>query len=64
MSGWPEPPETIAPLLAAGDEPGRLWAADERGVHRSEDGGRSWEPIASFPVTPSWLRGLALLPGR
>jgi len=58
--GWPEPPATIAPLLAAGREPGELWAADERGVHRSGDGGRRWEQLAAFEPTPPWLRGLAL----
>lgn len=60
--GWPEEPETIAPLLAAGFDPGELWAADERGVHRSADGGISWERVAAFEATPAWLRGLAVLP--
>lgn len=60
-AGWPDPPATIAPLLAAGREPGELWAADERGVHRSGDGGRSWEAVAAFDPTPPWLRGLAVL---
>lgn len=59
--GWPDPPRTIAPLLAAGRQPGELWAADERGVHRSADGGRRWEQAAGFPRTPSGLRGLALV---
>lgn len=58
--GWPDPPRTIAPLLAAGREPGELWAADERGVHRSRDGGRRWEEVAGFARTPSGLRGLAI----
>lgn len=58
--GWPDPPTTIAPLLTAGGAAGELWAADERGVHRSGDGGRSWERIATFPTTPPWLRGLAI----
>lgn len=56
--GWPEPPRTIAPLLAAGRAPDELWAADERGVHRSADGGRSWQAITAFATTPSGLRGL------
>jgi hypothetical protein len=60
-AGWPDPPSTIAPLLAAGTAPGELWAADERGVHRSADGGRSWERAAAFDPTPAWLRGLAVL---
>jgi photosystem II stability/assembly factor-like uncharacterized protein len=58
--GWPDPPATIAPLLAAGSRPGELWAADERGVHRSDDGGASWRRIAPFPSAPLTLRGLAL----
>lgn len=63
VHGWPERPNTIAPLLAAGREPGELWAVDERGVHRSEDGGRSWERIAAFPATPPWVRGVAVSAG-
>jgi photosystem II stability/assembly factor-like uncharacterized protein len=59
--GWPDPPSTIAPLLAAGTAPGELWASDERGVHRSADGGRSWELAAAFDPTPAWLRGLAVV---
>ena len=62
-AGWPETPETIAPLLSAGREPGELWAADERGLHRSADGGESWTQSAAFETTPAWLRGLALLRG-
>jgi len=58
--GWPEEPETIAPLLAAGVEDGELWAADERGVHRSGDGGRTWDLVAPFPDTPQHLRGLGV----
>ena len=59
--GWPDPPNTIAPLLMAGLESGELWAADERGVHRSEDGGITWRRVALFDPTPSYLRGLAWL---
>ncbi len=62
--GWPDPPETIAPLLISGRRAGELWAADERGVHGSTDGGRRWEPVAAFPATPSNLRGLALVAPR
>lgn len=58
-AGWPAEPSTIAPLLRCGTEPGELWAADERGVHRSADGGRSWERVAAFDPVPPWLRGLA-----
>lgn len=61
MDGWPDPPDTIAPLLCAGAEAGELWAADERGIHRSGDGGSSWRHAAAFPTTPRHLRGLAFL---
>ncbi len=60
VDGWPEPLDTIAPLLTAGRTPGELWAADERGIHRSEDGGASWERIAAFPESPPSLRALAI----
>ncbi|MGH7465827.1 MAG: hypothetical protein ACREK1_11675, partial [Longimicrobiales bacterium] len=58
--GWPDPPTTIAPLLAAGSRPGELWAADERGLHRSDDAGVRWHLIAAFDPPPRSLRGLAL----
>jgi hypothetical protein len=57
--GWPDPPCTIAPLLIAGEA--QLWAADERGVHASDDGGVSWRMVASFATTPRYLRGLVLI---
>jgi hypothetical protein len=57
--GWPDPPSTIAPLLAPGTQPGELWAADERGVHRSDDGGVRWRRVAGYPTSPNHLRGLA-----
>jgi photosystem II stability/assembly factor-like uncharacterized protein len=59
--GWPETPTTIAPLLCAGANGGQLWAADERGVHRSDDGGKSWRQAGSYPASPRHLRGLALV---
>lgn len=59
--GWPDPPSTIAPLLRPGRQPGELWAADERGVHRSGDGGSSWDQVFTFPRPPDHLRGLAIL---
>jgi len=59
--GWPDPPRTIAPLLVAGSNAGELWAADERGVHRSTDGGVTWQHIAPYPRPPRYLRGLARL---
>jgi len=61
-NGWPETPSTIAPLLCAGAQAGELWAADERGVHRSDDGGKSWRRAGSYAVAPQNLRGLALVP--
>jgi photosystem II stability/assembly factor-like uncharacterized protein len=59
--GWPDPPSTIAPLLIPGAQPRELWAADERGVHRSDDGGTAWRQVASYPMAPRYLRGLALV---
>jgi photosystem II stability/assembly factor-like uncharacterized protein len=59
--GWPEPASTIAPLLSAGMKAGELWAADERGVHRSDDGGKSWRQVAGYERSPQHLRGLAVL---
>jgi hypothetical protein len=56
--GWPDPPSTIAPLLLAGHAHGEFWAADERGVHHSTDGGLHWDRVASFSPRPSNLRGL------
>jgi photosystem II stability/assembly factor-like uncharacterized protein len=59
--GWPERASTIAPLLCAGATGGELWATDERGVHRSDDGGKSWRLAASYRTSPQHLRGLALV---
>ena len=61
--GWPEEPSTIAPLLRAHPEGGFL-AADERGVHRSVDGGATWRRLAAFPEPVGWLRGLAVMSHR
>lgn len=58
--GWPSPPTTIAPLLRPHAD-GALVAADERGVHRSDDGGISWRAIADFPDRPAWIRDLLVL---
>ena len=60
--GWPEPPSTIAPLLCAGEKAAEMWAADERGVHRSDDGGKSWRRVGGYATSPQHLRGLALGP--
>jgi photosystem II stability/assembly factor-like uncharacterized protein len=59
--GWPDPPATMAPLMVAGESAGELWAADERGVHRSVDGGASWRREAEFAEPPHNLRGLVAL---
>jgi hypothetical protein len=59
--GWPEAPATIAPLLVAGATEHELWAADERGVHRSDDGGVSWRPVTGHATAPNHLRALALV---
>lgn len=59
--GWPEPADTMAPLLVTDPPRGRILAADERGVHASSDGGRSWETLACFAEPPAWLRGVAVL---
>jgi hypothetical protein len=40
---------------------GQLWAANERGVHRSDDGGKSWRQAGSYVTSPRHLRGLALV---
>ncbi|MDX1647934.1 MAG: hypothetical protein R3304_12380 [Longimicrobiales bacterium] len=61
LQGWPEPPETIAPLLFADAPRGRILAADERGVHESVDGGVRWTRLGRFVDAPAWLRGLAVL---
>ncbi|HEX6313259.1 MAG TPA: hypothetical protein VFZ73_00305 [Gemmatimonadaceae bacterium] len=63
-SGWPDPPSTIAPLLVAGTSDHEFLAADERGVHRSDDGGASWQMITDFPTSPRHLRGLAITQNR
>ncbi len=59
--GWPEPPNAIAPLLTAGERGGELWAADERGVHQSSDGGASWHLWSSYPARVKHLRGLVIV---
>ncbi|HEX7122310.1 MAG TPA: hypothetical protein VF178_08085 [Gemmatimonadaceae bacterium] len=60
--GWPEVPSTIAPLLVSGASEGELWAADERGVHQSRDGGTSWQLVFTYATPPQHLRGLAVVP--
>jgi photosystem II stability/assembly factor-like uncharacterized protein len=38
-----------------------MWAADEGGVHRSDDSGNSWRRVVDYAISPQHLRGLALL---
>lgn len=59
--GWPDKPSTIAPLLASGAAEQHLWAADERGLHVSADGGASWQQAVDYPSRPHHLRGLAIV---
>ena len=59
--GWPETPSTIAPLLCAGEKAAEMWAADERGVHRSDDSGNTWHRAGGYAMSPQHLRGLALV---
>jgi photosystem II stability/assembly factor-like uncharacterized protein len=59
--GWPDPPGTVAPLLSAGTHAAEFFAADERGVHRSDDSGKSWRKVAGYTTPPLHLRALALL---
>ena len=51
----------LAPLLCAGATAGELWAAEERGVHCSDDGGKRWRRVAGYATPPQHLRGLALM---
>lgn len=60
-NGWPDPPTTIAPLLCAGANRRNLWSADERGVHHSDDAGKSWRHVDRYPNAPQHIRGLALM---
>jgi len=39
----------------------QLWAADERGVHCSDDGGKSRRRAVGYATSPQHLRGLALM---
>ncbi|HEX2167441.1 MAG TPA: hypothetical protein VHG09_09455 [Longimicrobiales bacterium] len=56
-AAWPDPPNTIAPLLTPDSTNGRIWAADERGLHVTEDGGTTWQQVAAWPAVPNHLRG-------
>lgn len=53
-------PATIAPLLVADRAGASLLAADEHGVYRSRDAGRSWERLTALPERVDRLRGLAV----
>jgi hypothetical protein len=38
-----------------------MWAADERGVHCSDDSGNSWRRVVGYATSPQQLRSLTLL---
>jgi photosystem II stability/assembly factor-like uncharacterized protein len=61
LGHWSESARTIAPLLIAGRDGGEFWAADERGVHFSMDGGLHWKQRGAFARPPDHLRGVALV---
>lgn len=61
VDGWPDPPGTIAPILRPGTASGEFWAADERGIHHSDDSGMSWQLVEPFAATPNHLRGVAVV---
>ena len=61
-NGWPDPPTTVAPLLATDPTGPALFALDERGVHWSDDTGATWAQVAGFPSSVRWPRALAPLP--
>src|ERR671911_197040 len=54
-------PERPSTWLGAGAKDGEIWAADGRGVHRSDDSGKSWRRVVGYATSPQHLRGLALL---
>jgi photosystem II stability/assembly factor-like uncharacterized protein len=56
--GWPDPADTIAPLLTRGGRDGEIWGADERGLHVSSDGGVKWQQVAAWPSVPNHLRAI------
>ena len=51
----------MAPLLCAGVKGEEFWVADQRGVHRSDDGGKSWRRAAGYATSPHHLPGFALV---
>jgi hypothetical protein len=63
MDGLPPARGTLASVLAANPaEPGVFYAANNRGVYRSPDAGRSWERLAiAWPDTGDDLRRPAAL---
>ena len=54
-------PAQSPPCLAPARRLAELWAADERGVHQSNDSGKSWRRMAGYATSPQHLRGLALV---
>ncbi len=61
IHGWPDPPSGVAPLVRAGTGGGLFWAVDERGLHRSGDGGLRWSLVHPFASTPKEVWGLAVV---
>ncbi len=61
VGGWPDPARTIAPLLTPGRRAHELWAADERGVYLTADGGAAWRQVAAYGTEVTHLRGLAVV---
>jgi photosystem II stability/assembly factor-like uncharacterized protein len=50
VEGLPEPSGTTAPVLASvPGQPGVFFAASNRGLHRSSDGGARWAPLSLDP---------------
>jgi hypothetical protein len=65
-AGLPEDRGTLVPILAANPaEPGAFYALSNRGVHRSADGGVSWDRLG-LPWAESyhWQRHQAILVGE
>jgi hypothetical protein len=58
VEGLPAPGGMTAPVLAADPgEPGVFYAASNRGLHRSADGGRRWAPLAVDLSSPAGRPG-------
>jgi len=60
--GIPTGDGVLRAVLAAGDAPGELYAANDRGLYRTADAGDSWERLAGWPdgFDGQTVRGLAV----